>query len=196
MLRDEGCTLCPLHETAQTVCIGGDGSLLSKVLFVGEAPGETEDRQGRPFVGKAGRLLRGVLSDFELSGVVRIENVVRCRPPGNRDPLKEELAACRQYLEAVIAAMPALEVIVPLGKPATTWFGIKGQFLKRVAGLPVTWEERTVLPLAHPSYLLRNPAYSDTWESHWLLLKQLLEDRPDPSELIGWKPESWKEILG
>ena len=121
------CTRCPLHAGRRNA-VPGEGPRDAKVMVVGEAPGKAEDEQGRPFVGPAGRLLNRLL---ELAGLKReqvyITNVVKCRPPGNRDPKPEEIAACRPYLEAQISLVKP-RLIIAVGR-------IAGRTLYEMAGL-------------------------------------------------------------
>lgn len=159
------CTKCKLAET-RTQVVFGEGNASARVMFVGEAPGFYEDKQGRPFVGKAGQLLDRIIENAMgmQRGDVYIANVNKCRPPENRDPQPDEVAACLPHLKAQIDLIRP-EVLVALGRVAahnllstTQSMGrLRGQDL-RYAGIPVvaTW---------HPAYLLRNPAAkADTWE--------------------------------
>lgn len=110
------CTRCPEIVDSRSQIVNGVGPADPDVLFVGEAPGQTEDQEGEPFVGRSGSVLNDALRDAGLSrGDVRITNCLRCRPPDNRDPREEELAACREYLEREIATTDP-GVLVTLGK--------------------------------------------------------------------------------
>ncbi len=134
----------------------GEGSERARVVFVGEAPGEEEDRQGRPFVGRAGKLLDQMI---ERIGVNRkdvfICNVLKCRPPNNRDPEAQEVEACKGYLFAQLELIrPAL--ICTLGKHAyNTLFGVDAR-ITRIRGTLTSYKGTRLLPTYHPSYLLRN----------------------------------------
>jgi DNA polymerase len=122
-----GCTRCPLH-TSRTKAVPGEGPLNASVMFVGEAPGRSEDLEGRPFVGSAGKLLDSLLSSISVErGSVYITNVVKCRPPGNREPSDEEVRACNGYLRRQISIIKP-RVIVALGR-------IAGRTLYEMAGL-------------------------------------------------------------
>jgi DNA polymerase len=126
-------------------------------MFVGEGPGEEEDREGRPFVGPAGKLLTRMIAAMGLAREdVYIANVVKCRPPGNRTPAPEEIAACREYLRRQIALVKP-QVVIPLGNPATRWFLGAVVGITRVRGQPVDQGDFVVVPTFHPSYLLRSP---------------------------------------
>jgi len=149
------CTRCRLHEGRRTL-VFGDGNPTADLLFVGEGPGEEEDRRGLPFVGRAGELLtRMIERGLELSrSDVYICNIVKCRPPRNRTPLADEVAACRPFLDGQIAAV-APKVIVALGKPATSLLLGRDVAITRVRG---TWQDYRGIPLMptfHPAYVLR-----------------------------------------
>jgi DNA polymerase len=156
--RVSQCTLCPLSES-RSRAVFGEGAAPTRVLFVGEGPGEVEDQTGRPFVGPAGQKLDEV---FGAVGLTRddlyITNVVKCRPPGNRVPSKDEMAACFPYLEAQIALLkPGL--IVTLGNTPTQWLIPDAEGITRVRGTFLPWIGGIlVFPMFHPSYLLRNPS--------------------------------------
>jgi len=152
------CTLCPLHETRTNV-VFGEGSPMADVLFVGEGPGEAEDRTGRPFVGPAGQKLDEVLSSVGIErSDVYITNIVKCRPPGNRVPGKDEMECCFPYLEAQIALIqPSL--IVTLGNTSTQWLLPETPGITKSRGTFLTWRGGIqLLPMFHPSYLLRYPS--------------------------------------
>jgi uracil-DNA glycosylase len=159
-----GCTRCRLCEGRRQVVFGA-GNSDADLMFVGEGPGAEEDRQGLPFVGSAGELLTRIVQAIEMTrDEVYIANVVKCRPPGNRDPQPDEVAACRGYLERQIALVRP-RVIVALGKVATqTLLGndspigrVRGQWFQ-VQGIPT-------MVTYHPAALLRNPALKrPTWE--------------------------------
>jgi len=157
------CTRCKLHA-GRTHVVFGVGDPQARLMFVGEGPGRDEDRQGEPFVGRAGQLLTKIIEAIGMKrSEVYIANVVKCRPPDNRNPEPDEVAACRRFLEAQIDLVRP-EIIVLLGKVAaqvllevSTPIGrLRGRFL-RVRGIDAlaTW---------HPAYLLRNPAAKrDAW---------------------------------
>jgi DNA polymerase len=159
------CRRCSLCETRTTVVVG-EGSVRPRLLFVGEAPGADEDRTGRPFVGRAGQLLTKMIEAIGLDRAdVHIANVLKCRPPDNRPPRPDEVAACRPFLEEQVRLLdPAL--VVSLGNHATrallgTDRGI-GSLRGRIQTLP---DGRRVLPTFHPAYLLRTPeAKREAWQ--------------------------------
>jgi DNA polymerase len=149
------CRRCPLCEN-RTRIVFGDGNPDADLLFVGEGPGEQEDLQGLPFVGRAGELLTRMIERG--LGIPRrdvyICNIVKCRPPGNRTPLPNEVAACRPFLDAQIDAVRP-RVIVALGKPATSLLLGRDVSITRVRG---TWHDYrgfAVMPTFHPAFVLR-----------------------------------------
>jgi uracil-DNA glycosylase family 4 len=158
------CTKCPLHET-RTKTVFGAGNADAELMFVGEAPGAEEDRQGLPFVGRAGQLLNQLLEEIGLSREqVFIANVLKSRPPGNRDPQPLEIEACEPYLfEQVRLIEP--KVVCTLGNFATKLLSGSPVGITRVRGTPQVHElgGRTVflLPLLHPAAALRTPAMKE-----------------------------------
>jgi uracil-DNA glycosylase family 4 len=159
-----GCTRCRLSEGRMKV-VFGTGNPAAELMFVGEGPGAEEDRRGLPFVGAAGELLNRIIQAIEKTrDEVYIANVVKCRPPGNRDPQPDEVATCRGYLDRQIALVRP-RVLVALGRVAAqTLLGnaspigrMRGQWFK-VQGIPT-------MVTYHPAALLRNPALKrPTWE--------------------------------
>jgi len=150
-----GCVACPLHA-GRTQVVFADGEAPADVMFVGEAPGFHEDRQGVPFVGVSGQLLTRLLSEvgIERSQVV-IANVLKCRPPANRDPQPEEVATCKSWLRRQVRLVdPA--VICTLGNFATRWALGPSVSITRVRGQRFEVSGRTVVPAFHPSAALRS----------------------------------------
>lgn len=154
-----GCTRCPLAGGRTTV-VFGSGHPAADLMFVGEGPGHDEDLQGEPFVGRSGKLLDRLLAE-EL-GLTRdrvyITNTVKCRPPGNRDPLPVEVAACRSYLESQIALVDP-RVIVTLGNFAARLLLETTAGVSSLRGSSYPYQHRkglVVVPTFHPSYVLRN----------------------------------------
>lgn len=159
------CTSCGLSQTRNHV-IFGEGNVHAPVLIIGEAPGRDEDLQGRPFVGLSGQLLDKILAacGFNRKEHVYISNIIKCRPPGNRTPLPEETHRCKPYLLKQIELIDP-KILILLG--ATALKNMIGSDLKitRFRGTWINWENRLVMPVYHPSALLRNPALKkDTWE--------------------------------
>ena len=172
------CSKCVLHQR-RTRTVPGQGSFSPEIMFVGEGPGADEDRQGLAFVGKAGRLLTRMI---EAMGFTRdevfIANIVKCRPPGNRAPLPDEMTTCLPFLKAQIAVLKP-DVIIALGATAVKGLLNVGIGITRLRGTWMTFEGIDVMPTFHPAYLLRNPAVKkDTWEDLKSVLKRI--DRPVP----------------
>ena len=181
------CTKCPLHETRNSV-VFGVGNTDADLMFIGEAPGADEDRQGEPFVGRAGQLLTQIIeAGMKLKRAdVYIANVLKCRPPGNRNPEPDEVETCSPYLVRQIELIQP-KVIVALGSFAAqmmlgTKIGItklRGEFHPcNVAGLrvPPHRQPPVVMPTYHPAYLLRNPgAKREVWEDVKKVLARLSE---------------------
>ena len=173
------CTKCRLHSAGRTQTVFSDGSPSAAVMFIGEGPGGEEDKQGLPFVGPAGQLLTKIIEAMGLARAdVYIANVVKCRPPQNRTPEPDEMAACLPYLEAQIACVRP-RAIVCLGNVALQGlFGPGGGGITKARG---HWREVQgipVMPTFHPAYLLRNPADKRlVWED----MKQVRARLGDPA---------------
>ena len=150
------CTKCPLAET-RTQVVFGVGDAHADLLFVGEGPGEQEDLTGEPFVGRAGRLLTSLIEGIGLTRAeVYIANVVKCRPPGNRDPLPLEIESCWPYLDAQIAFIEP-RVVVTLGNFATKLLLETKDGITKLRGKEFPFRDGAVLiPVFHPSAVLRN----------------------------------------
>jgi DNA polymerase len=150
------CTKCALHESRKKA-VPGDGPATAEILFIGEGPGFHENEQGRPFVGASGKFLDQLLAQAGLTrDEVFIANVVKCRPPGNRDPHPEELAACDTYLEAQIAAINP-SIVVTLGRFSMSKF-FPGAKISAVHGQMKRIGERFVIPMFHPAAALHQAA--------------------------------------
>jgi DNA polymerase len=173
------CEKCRLREERNKYVIG-EGSLDAKIMFVGEGPGRDEDREGRPFVGRAGQLLDKILDSVNISrNEIYITNVVKCRPPKNRDPRQDEIKACFPYLTSQISLINP-KIIVTMGNFATKLLlneqkkgitALRGNVFDWVGGIKI-------VPMFHPSYLLRNytvEARKATWEDI-KLVKKLYSD--------------------
>ena len=146
------CTLCGLSEQ-RTNAVPGEGSSAADVMFIGEGPGSYEDRDGRPFVGPAGQVLDEMLSSAGLRrSDVYITNMVKCRPPNNRDPLPGEITACRKYLDRQIELLQP-KVIVTLGRFSLAQF-FPNESISRAHGRPRAWNGHTVMPMYHPAAAL------------------------------------------
>jgi DNA polymerase len=149
------CTRCPLAET-RTQVVFGVGDPAADLLFVGEGPGEQEDLTGEPFVGRAGRLLTSLIEGIGLTRPeVYIANVVKCRPPGNRDPLPLEIETCRPYLEAQVEFIDP-RIVVTLGNFATKLLLSTKDGITKLRGQEFPYRDRSVIiPALHPSAVLR-----------------------------------------
>ena len=168
----EQCQACPLAAGRLNV-VPGEGPADSEIMFIGEGPGFHEDRQGKPFVGPAGNFLDELLGYAGLKrSEVFITNVVKCRPPENRDPQPEELAACRRYLDAQIAAINP-RIIVTLGRFSMARFIEDGK-ISRIHGYPHKVEGRIVVTMYHPAAALHQPALKDALIEDFSHLRDLL----------------------
>ncbi|MEJ2200009.1 MAG: uracil-DNA glycosylase [Desulfuromonadaceae bacterium] len=173
------CQRCPLCRGRKKI-VFGVGNPRARLVFVGEAPGREEDEQGEPFVGEAGRLLDRILFAMGLDrSQVYICNLEKCRPPGNRDPLPEEIAACEPFLKRQLAAIEP-ELIVTLGRFAAQTLLGEQTPISRLRGSWRQYQGIPLLPTFHPAFLLRNPtAKREVWEDMKAVLKRLRESRSD-----------------
>jgi len=151
----KGCTACRLCEK-RTNTVFGEGDVDAKIVFIGEGPGENEDLTGRPFVGRAGELLNKMIAGMGLKrDDVYICNIVKCRPPGNRAPVPDEVAACTPYLEKQLEIIRP-QVIVTLGLPAAQYMLQTKNSMGRMRGQWHTWRGIKLMPTYHPAYVLRS----------------------------------------
>lgn len=167
------CQLCPLSQT-RTQVVFGSGSPDAELMFVGEAPGFDEDRQGEPFVGAAGQLLTKIIGAMKLKREdVYIANCLKCRPPGNRNPLPTEIAACAPILQKQIEIIQP-KILCALGKfAAQTLLGTE-EPISRLRGRFFDYQGIPLMPTYHPAYLLRNPADKKAvWEDMQRIMKEL-----------------------
>lgn len=152
----ENCKACELYKTHKNY-VFGDGNPNADLMFIGEAPGASEDEKGLPFVGRAGKLLDDLLKDVGIERKdVYIANCLKCRPPNNRDPQEAELKACRPFLDKQINLIKP-SVIVTLGRFALTQLLGNDKKITHSRGLVFEKELYKVIPTYHPAYLLRNP---------------------------------------
>lgn len=181
------CTKCRLSQ-GRTQVVWADGNLDSDLLFIGEAPGFHEDQQGRPFVGAAGQLLDKLLSEIGLDrGSAAIVNVIKCRPPGNRDPLPDEIETCRPYLDAQLGHMRP-RVIVTLGNFATRYVLEEPIGITRARGRRYRRRGATVVPTFHPAAALRGGRFGgvnpiDAIREDLRVVRRVLDDAPGPPPL-------------
>jgi DNA polymerase len=167
------CGQCGLCQT-RTRTVPGEGPHDARVMFVGEGPGEQEDRSGRPFVGAAGQLLTRLLGEAGLQREsVFIANLVKCRPPANRVPSPDEMAACRPYLDAQIALVRPRFVCL-LGRPATQALLSPTAAISRVHGVPEERDGMVYVPLYHPAAALHQASLAATLSADMRRLGDLL----------------------
>ncbi len=168
------CTACNLHRE-RTQAVPGAGRPDADLMFIGEAPGFYEDKQGLPFVGASGRYLEELL---RLIGMTRddvfITNIVRCRPPQNRDPLRAEIEACQHFLDRNLAVIQP-KIIATLGRYSMERF-FPGEKISRIHGKPKKYRGRIYYPLFHPAAILRSPSLRPVMEDDFRRMKQLLDE--------------------
>jgi uracil-DNA glycosylase family 4 len=159
------CSRCKLHTLGRKQVVFGVGNPNADLMFVGEAPGADEDIQGEPFVGRAGQLLTKIIEAIDLKREdVYIANVIKCRPPGNRNPEPDEVEQCEPFLFRQIDIIKP-RVIVALGKFAAQCLLKTDAPITRIRGREFTYRDAVLIPTYHPAYLLRNPsAKRDVWE--------------------------------
>ena len=159
------CTRCKLHTLGRTQTVFGVGNPQADLMFVGEAPGADEDLQGEPFVGRAGQLLTKIIEAIGMRrDDVYIANVIKCRPPGNRNPEPDEVGQCEPFLFRQIDTIKPT-VIVALGKFAAQCLLRTTEPITRIRGKEFRYRDAILMPTYHPAYLLRNPsAKRDVWE--------------------------------
>lgn len=160
----QNCKGCSLYAT-RTNTVFGTGNENAKLVFIGEAPGADEDQQGKPFVGRAGQKLTQIIHAMGLSREeVYITNVLKCRPPGNRNPLPEEIRACEPYLIGQLRLIKP-KVICALGTFAAQALLNTQQPISKLRGRFHTYQGIKVMPTYHPAFILRNPKFKrDVWE--------------------------------
>ena len=186
------CTKCRL-AAGRTQVVFGVGSPTANLMFIGEAPGFHEDKQGEPFVGAAGQLLTKLLGDIGLQRRdVRITNVLLCRPPGNRDPMPDEIDSCKPWLKEQIELVNP-RVIVTLGNFAPQLLLGRKVGITKVRGQRFDWRGRVLIPTFHPAAILRGGAAGlqmQQVEQDFLLIRKILDETPevaveDPGEQLG-----------
>ena len=170
------CTRCKLHKLGRSQVVFGVGNPEARLMFVGEAPGADEDEQGVPFVGRAGQLLTKIIEAIDLKREdVYIANVIKCRPPQNRNPEPDEVDSCEPFLFQQIDAIKP-RVIVALGKFGAQTLLRTQDPISRLRGRVFEYRGAKLIPTFHPAYLLRNPpAKREVWED-MKLVRQLLAE--------------------
>lgn len=168
------CTRCALHEE-RTRTVPGDGDPEAEIMFIGEAPGAQEDQQGLPFVGRSGQYLDQLLAGIGLSREdVFIANVVKCRPPNNRDPFIGEIEACNPYIQQQIEIIDPL-VIATLGRFSMNMFFPNAK-ISKIHGQPKFGTRRAYYPFFHPAAALRNPSLKQDMEADFEQLLLVVEE--------------------
>lgn len=171
------CTKCTLHHSRKNA-VPGEGPPNSEIIFIGEGPGFHENEQGRPFVGAAGKFLEELLDSIGLTREqVFITNVVKCRPPGNRDPQSDELDACSEYLERQIQAINP-KVIVTLGRFSMARF-LPNAKISDIHGQAAKIKNRLVVPMYHPAAALHQPSLRPTVQRDFSRLPELIINSTD-----------------
>ncbi|MGC1198644.1 MAG: uracil-DNA glycosylase [Geitlerinemataceae cyanobacterium] len=180
------CHRCGLGET-RTHAVVGRGNRQASIVIVGEAPGQNEDEQGLPFVGRSGELLEKILASVKLSTKkdVYICNTVNCRPPGNRTPTSAEVAACKPYLLEQIRLIDP-QIVLMTGATAVKALTGDKRGMSKIRGTWLQWEGRLCMPIFHPAYLLRNPS-KEPGKPKWLMWQdmQLVRQRLDELKLAS-----------
>ena len=175
------CTRCKLHE-GRNRAVPGEGPVPAEIMLIGEGPGFNEDKQARPFVGNAGQFLEELLGN---SGTKRSEvfitNVVKCRPPGNRDPEAEELAACSDYLDRQIELVDP-KVIVTLGRYSMNRY-FPGASISKIHGQPQRFGRRLVVPMFHPAAALHQPRWRPLIAEDFQKLPQFIAEAASFAEV-------------
>jgi DNA polymerase len=173
--RIRACTACPLAQS-RTQAVPGEGPPTARIMAIGEAPGETEDRTGRPFVGAAGQLLTKLLRGIGLDrSDIYISNVLKCRPPQNRDPEPDEVEACAHFLDEQVEIIRP-DVILLLGRHATARLLPGAGGISRIHGQRIRRGDRTYVPLFHPAAALYNGALLRTLEEDMLRVRGYLDE--------------------
>jgi uracil-DNA glycosylase len=182
MLSIESCRKCNLWKTRKKP-VFGEGSIDTDIFFVGEAPGYNEDLQGRPFVGKAGKILDELLESIGLHrSDIYIANILKCRPPNNRNPLKTEIDTCTEHLDKQIELIQP-KIIVPLGNFACSYifekFGLKYDKISNVHGklfqINTIFGHVKVIPMYHPAVAIYNPNTKNTLLTDFKIIKKTIE---------------------
>lgn len=188
------CPLCGLAAT-RTKAVPGEGPAQADIMLIGEGPGFHEDKQGRPFVGPSGQFLNDLLASAGYKREeVFIANVVKCRPPGNRDPLPDEIQACSGYLDRQIALINP-KVIVTLGRfSMARWFA--GQKISAIHGKAKKVDGRVVVPMFHPAAALHQPALRTAIEEDFRKLRDIINAMgSQPDEKPAKKDDAGGEQL-
>lgn len=170
------CTMCPLGTLGRSKVVFGEGNPDATIMLIGEGPGQDEDAQGRPFVGRSGKLLTRLL---ELAQIHRpdifITNIVKCRPPNNRKPTALESFTCKDLLLLKQIEIIQPSIICTLGASALEGLLVSPVKITAQRGKKITWQNITLLPTYHPAYVLRNPSALDIMLSDIITVKEISE---------------------
>jgi len=193
---DHGCPLA----ASRTNLVFGMGNADAELMFVGEAPGKNEDLQGKPFVGQAGKLLDQLLEEIGMTrSQVFVANVLKCRPPGNRDPLPEEIEECKPWLMRQIQLIEP-KMICTLGNFATKTITGSPMGITKVCGRPQKREiaglDLTIYPLFHPAAALRSTGCLNDLREHMTRIPELLAELQPPAPVEAEAPEPEPEPVG
>ncbi|NES66384.1 MAG: uracil-DNA glycosylase [Okeania sp. SIO2D1] len=178
------CCRCELGQN-RTHAVIGRGNPQAEIMIIGEAPGQNEDEQGLPFVGRSGQLLDKILESVELSSDrhVYISNAIRCRPPENRTPTTQEIEACKPYLLEQIRLVDP-KIILLTGATAVKALTGEKRGITKIRGQWLEWEGRLCMPIFHPAYLLRNPS-REPGKPKWLMWQDIQAVKQKLHELEG-----------
>ena len=189
------CTKCELHYSRK-LAVPGEGPPDAEIIFIGEGPGFHENEQGRPFVGAAGKFLEELLSSINLKrSDVFIANVIKCRPPGNRDPLPQELSACSEYLERQILAINP-RIVVTLGRYSMAYY-LPNAKISQVHGQSIRVRGRLIVAMYHPAAALHQRSLRPTIEADFVKLPELISqagELPEYQELAHQVKEEPKQL--
>ncbi|MGD2162871.1 MAG: uracil-DNA glycosylase [Anaerolineales bacterium] len=186
------CEDCKLHLSRKNA-VAGEGPGDADLMFIGEGPGFHENEQGRPFVGAAGRFLEELLEGIGMNREqVFIGNVVKCRPPGNRDPEQQEIEACSKYLERQIEAIDP-KVIITLGRFSMARYFPNAR-ISRIHGKPAEIDGRLIVPMYHPAAALHQPSLRETVQEDFAKLPALIEGKAPVQEIEEQGPSDPEQL--
>lgn len=186
------CEDCKLHLSRKNA-VPGEGPGDADLMFIGEGPGFHENEQGRPFVGAAGRFLEELLEGIGMNREqVFIGNVVKCRPPGNRDPEQQEIEACSKYLERQIEAIDP-KVIITLGRFSMARYFPNAR-ISRIHGKPAEIDGRLIVPMYHPAAALHQPSLRETVQEDFAKLPALIEGKAPVPEIEEQSPSDPEQL--
>jgi len=172
------CQKCELYKTRKNIVLGS-GSISSRIIFIGEAPGFHEDRVGKPFVGKAGKIFDNMLSTINLNrNQIYLTNIVKCRPPKNRNPTDEEISTCSKYLDIEIRNIQP-KIIIPMGKFATQYIlqknDINFESMFKSRGVSIKTRDYIIYPIYHPAALIYNNDLKSVMKDDMKRIKEIIE---------------------